>query len=69
MGASRQSFAEREVLRIGSEISAALPQFMSQSEVGRRLGISQRTVSYIERKALYKLRMRLLELRENSSPE
>lgn len=59
---SEKTFAVKEQLRIGSEISAALPQRMSQSEVARRLGISQQMVCKVERRALFKLRTLFLEL-------
>lgn len=58
---SDRTFAIKEQLRIGSEISAALPQLMSQVEVAGKLGISQQMVCRIERRALFKLRTLMLE--------
>jgi predicted XRE-type DNA-binding protein len=55
-----KSIAFKEQLRVGGEISIALPQKMSQSQVARSLGISQQMVSRIERQALFKLRHALL---------
>lgn len=57
----QKSFAVKEQLRIGGEIAAALPQMMSQSEVARRLGVSQQFICQTERRALFKLRSLLLE--------
>jgi hypothetical protein len=57
---SQKSFAVKEQMRIGSEISAQLPQLMTQGDVAKSLGISQQMVCRIERRALFKLRNLLL---------
>jgi transcriptional regulator len=52
---SQKSFGFKEQLRIGGALASKLTQVMSQTEVARRLGISQQMVSRIERRALYKI--------------
>lgn len=55
----REGEGFKEQIRIGRRIAAALPQFMSQREVGRRLGISRTLVAREEALALFKLQVRL----------
>jgi DNA-directed RNA polymerase specialized sigma subunit len=45
-----------------NEIRNQLQHFMSQKEVGKHFGISQQAVDQIEIKALWKIKIRMLEL-------
>lgn len=49
-------------LETGRDIAARLPQFMTQVQVAKKLGISRTLVQRIEQRALFKVQKRLVEL-------
>lgn len=60
--------AYKRKMQIGADLADALPQLMTQKEVGARLGISAQAVGQIERRALAKVREKLLEHAANLHP-
>lgn len=57
-----RSEAYKNEMRIGKLLADALPQYQTQSEVAKSLGITRQAVARIERRALFKLRQRVLEI-------
>lgn len=49
-------------MQIGAELAAAMPQLMTKEEAAKRLGISAQAVGQIERRALAKVRAKMLLL-------
>src|SRR5262245_21296624 len=60
---SKSTFAFKERLRIGAEIAKQLDPLMTREQVAQELGISEPMVRRIECLALYKISVRMKEIR------